>query len=115
MSKQPPRIFDAPNGFVFHHLNAWEQNEQVILESIFYNDFPSIGPQENFREINFDDLPDYFVPGKHQIVEINEDYTFNGKYFKNIEAIGTFPPIINLKKAIKEDDKRKTIQCVMFL
>ncbi len=53
-----PKIFNAPNGFVFHHLNAWEDNDKVTIESIFYEDFPSIGPDQNFREIDFDQLPE---------------------------------------------------------
>ena len=55
---QPPLILDAPDGFVFHHVNAFEEDEEIILESIFYKDFPSIGPNENFREINFDLIPE---------------------------------------------------------
>jgi hypothetical protein len=30
------------------------------------------------------------------------DYTFDGVYFENIEKIGAFPPIINLKNAMQE-------------
>ena len=55
---QPPKSVDAPKGFVFHHLNAWEDNEKINIESIFYDDFPSIGPEDNFREIDFDLLPE---------------------------------------------------------
>ncbi len=57
-SGQPPLIIDAPNGFVFHHLNAHEKDKELILESIFYKDFPSIGPNEDFRQINFDLIPE---------------------------------------------------------
>ncbi len=55
---QPPKIFDAPKGFVFHHLNAWEDNEIINLESIFYTDFPSIAPDQDFKKIDFDSLPE---------------------------------------------------------
>ena len=54
---QPPRILPAPEGFVFHHLNAWEEGETVVVESIFYDDFPSIGPGTDFREVDFDQIP----------------------------------------------------------
>ncbi len=53
-----PIIIDAPDGFVFHHLNAFEKDENIILESIFYRDFPTIGPNEDFRKINFDLIPE---------------------------------------------------------
>ena len=55
---QPPRIVPAPEGFVFHHLNAWEEGEAVVVESIFYADFPSIGPDTDFRSIDFDLIPE---------------------------------------------------------
>ena len=55
---QPPRIIDAPDGFVFHHLNAWEDGDNVVVESIYYSDFPSIGPDQDFRAIDFDLLPE---------------------------------------------------------
>jgi len=54
---QKPRIVNAPDGFVFHHLNAWEEGESVVVESIYYADFPSIGPDEDFRSIDFELLP----------------------------------------------------------
>ena len=55
---EKPRIFNAPNGFVFHHLNAWEKDDSINIESIFYEDFPSIGPNQDFKKINFDLLPE---------------------------------------------------------
>jgi len=55
---QKPRIIDAPDGFVFHHLNAWEEGDAVVVESIFYADFPSIGPDDDFRTVNFELLPE---------------------------------------------------------
>ena len=54
---EPPRSFDAPDGFVFHHLNAWEKDEKVIVESIHYPDFPEVGPQDDFLKMNFDLIP----------------------------------------------------------
>jgi all-trans-8'-apo-beta-carotenal 15,15'-oxygenase len=55
---QKPRIVDAPDGFVFHHLNAWEEGDAVVVESIYYDDFPAIGPDDDFRAIDFDLLPE---------------------------------------------------------
>ena len=54
---QPPIIIDAPEGFVFHHVNAYEHDSNIILDSIFYDDFPSVGPDEDFRDIDFDNYP----------------------------------------------------------
>lgn len=52
----------APEGFVFHHLNAFEDPAagsagQVVVDSIFYDDFPTIGPGVDFRAVDFDTLP----------------------------------------------------------
>ncbi|EAQ70033.1 apocarotenoid-15/15'-oxygenase [Synechococcus sp. RS9909] len=55
---QQPRIIDAPEGFVFHHLNAWEQEGDVVVESIYYSDFPSIGPDVDFTAVDFDLIPE---------------------------------------------------------
>jgi all-trans-8'-apo-beta-carotenal 15,15'-oxygenase len=54
----PPRLLDAPDGFVFHHLNAWEDGDAVVVESIYYRDFPSIGPDQDFRSVDFDLIPE---------------------------------------------------------
>ena len=55
---QPSLVIDAPEGFVFHHVNAYEKDTKIILDSIFYNDFPSVGPDENFRDIDFEKYPE---------------------------------------------------------
>ena len=68
---QPPRIVPAPEGFVFHHLNAWETGSSpagsnsaaqpsgsLVIESIYYAEFPSIGPDTDFRTIDFDLIPE---------------------------------------------------------
>ncbi len=54
---QPPIIINAPEGFVFHHVNAYENDTNIILDSIFYDDFPSVGPDEDFRDIDFENYP----------------------------------------------------------
>ena len=54
-----PVLVPAPEGFVFHHLNAFEDGEtgELVVDSIFYDDFPSIGPETDFRTIDFDTIP----------------------------------------------------------
>ncbi|MCP9813875.1 carotenoid oxygenase family protein [Synechococcus lacustris] len=55
---EQPRLIPAPAGFVFHHLNAWEDGNNLVVESIYYADFPSIGPDQDFREVDFDLIPE---------------------------------------------------------
>jgi all-trans-8'-apo-beta-carotenal 15,15'-oxygenase len=58
-AKAKPVLVPAPEGFVFHHLNAFEDGAtgELVVDSIFYDDFPSIGPETDFREIDFDTIP----------------------------------------------------------
>jgi all-trans-8'-apo-beta-carotenal 15,15'-oxygenase len=44
-------------GFVFHHANAFEENGEIIVDSICYSEFPSVDPDQDYRTVNFDDLP----------------------------------------------------------
>ncbi len=67
---QPPITIDAPQGFVFHHVNAYEKDSKIILESIFYDDFPSVGPNENFKEIDFETYPEGKL--KRSIIDLKE-------------------------------------------
>ncbi|MDP6193895.1 MAG: carotenoid oxygenase family protein [Prochlorococcaceae cyanobacterium ETNP18_MAG_1] len=55
---ESPRIIDGPDGFVFHHLNAWEEGEEIIVESINYSDYPSVEPDQDFRSIDFGLIPE---------------------------------------------------------
>ena len=56
---QKPRILEAPDGFVFHHLNAFEDGaDHVVVESIVYDDFPSIGPDVDFAQVDFEAIPE---------------------------------------------------------
>jgi all-trans-8'-apo-beta-carotenal 15,15'-oxygenase len=56
----PPLQVPAPEGFVFHHLNAFEtpDGQELVVDSIVYADFPSIGPGTDFRQVDFDSIPE---------------------------------------------------------
>jgi all-trans-8'-apo-beta-carotenal 15,15'-oxygenase len=52
-----PLQIAAPEGFVFHHLNAFEEGNELVVDSIYYDDFPSIGPDVDFRQVDFEAIP----------------------------------------------------------
>jgi all-trans-8'-apo-beta-carotenal 15,15'-oxygenase len=52
-----PLQIPAPEGFVFHHLNAFEEGNELVVDSIYYDDFPSIGPDVDFRQVDFEAIP----------------------------------------------------------
>jgi all-trans-8'-apo-beta-carotenal 15,15'-oxygenase len=56
---RPLRV-PAPPGFVFHHLNAFEDPStgDLVVDSIYYADFPSIGPGTDFRAVDFESIPE---------------------------------------------------------
>lgn len=58
-SPEPIQV-PAPEGFVFHHLNAFEAREgaELVVDSIAYADFPSIGPGTDFRQVDFETIPE---------------------------------------------------------
>jgi all-trans-8'-apo-beta-carotenal 15,15'-oxygenase len=53
-----PLQIPAPEGFVFHHLNAFEEGDELVVDSIYYADFPSIGPDVDFRQVDFESIPE---------------------------------------------------------
>ncbi len=64
-ANQMPRVIEGPKGFVFHHLNAWEEDNDLFIDSIYYNDFPSIDSNQDFRTIDFDLLPEGILTRCH--------------------------------------------------
>lgn len=51
------QILETEPCFVFHHANAWEDGNRVYLDSICYNSFPTVEPQSDFRQLDFDTVP----------------------------------------------------------
>ncbi|TYQ24879.1 carotenoid oxygenase family protein [Pseudanabaena sp. UWO310] len=40
--------------FVFHHCNAYEEGDEIIVDSVCYPDYPKLEPNTDFRNIDFD-------------------------------------------------------------
>ncbi len=50
------KILETNSGFVFHHTNAFEQDSEIVIDSICYETLPEVEPESDFRETNFDAL-----------------------------------------------------------
>jgi all-trans-8'-apo-beta-carotenal 15,15'-oxygenase len=56
-TSEPVRFFETDPCFVFHHANAFEQGGKLVLDSICYNEFPSLGDAKDYSEVDFDHVP----------------------------------------------------------
>jgi all-trans-8'-apo-beta-carotenal 15,15'-oxygenase len=52
--------FDTDPCFIFHHCNAYEQGDTIILDSICYKDYPKLEINSDYKEIDFDKV----IPGQ---------------------------------------------------
>ncbi len=50
------QILETKSGFVFHHANAFEVEDEIVIDSICYESFPEVKPESDFREVDFDAL-----------------------------------------------------------
>ncbi|NET08723.1 MAG: Apocarotenoid-15,15'-oxygenase [Merismopedia sp. SIO2A8] len=55
-----PIILPTQAGFVFHHVNAFEQDGQVVVDSVCYDGFPVIDENEDYLNVDFD----HVLPGR---------------------------------------------------
>ena len=53
----PARSLPIHAGFVFHHANAYEQDQQLIIDSICYRTFPALSADTDYRSIDFNTVP----------------------------------------------------------
>ncbi|SRR5579883_41047 len=48
------QILETQSGFVFHHANAFEVGDEIVLDSICYESLPEVEPESDFRQVDFD-------------------------------------------------------------
>lgn len=51
------RMLETQSGFVFHHANAFEDGDEIVVDSVSYQDFPSLEHKLSFHEVDFDTVP----------------------------------------------------------
>ncbi|WP_026732141.1 carotenoid oxygenase family protein [Fischerella sp. PCC 9605] len=54
--KTEVEILETHSGFVFHHVNAFEQDNEIIIDSICYESLPEVEPESDFRQVDFEAL-----------------------------------------------------------
>ena len=50
------KMLETQSGFVFHHANAFEQGEQICIDSICYPTFPEIEANSDYKQVDFEAL-----------------------------------------------------------
>ncbi|HEY9666380.1 MAG TPA: carotenoid oxygenase family protein [Coleofasciculaceae cyanobacterium] len=51
------QVIETDPCFVFHHANAFEQGEELIVDSVYYETFPALDHASNYQETDFDSRP----------------------------------------------------------
>lgn len=52
----PVRTIPVSSGFVFHHANAFEQDGEVLVDSVCYADLPSVEAGQDYLQTRFETL-----------------------------------------------------------
>lgn len=86
---QNVKVLEVDAGFIFHHANAFEENNQVIVDSICYEALTQIDPDTSYKEVDFSTL----APGQLWRFSLNlKQNTVNKKL---IESRPCEFPVIN--------------------
>lgn len=48
------KFWETQSGFVFHHANAFEVGDEIVIDSICYESLPEVEPESDFRQVNFE-------------------------------------------------------------
>jgi len=64
------KILETQSGFVFHHANAFEQDNEIYIDSVCYESLATVEPSSDYQETDFDALS----PGQlwRFVVNLNE-------------------------------------------
>ncbi|GCL35218.1 carotenoid oxygenase family protein [Sphaerospermopsis sp. FACHB-1094] len=52
--KEEVRTLETQAGFIFHHVNAFEVETEIIIDSICYESLPEVEPNTDYLQTNFD-------------------------------------------------------------
>lgn len=54
---QPMQELEIESGFIFHHANAFELGDEIIVDSVSYQDFPALDHELDYNDIRFESVP----------------------------------------------------------
>lgn len=73
---QNVKVLEVDAGFIFHHVNAFEQNNEIIVDSVSYSALTQIETNTSYKEVDFDKL----APGQLYRFSLNlNDNSVNKK------------------------------------
>jgi len=52
-----PEVYETDPCFIFHHANAWEEGDEVVLDSICYASLFQLEEKTDFLDVDFDKIP----------------------------------------------------------
>jgi all-trans-8'-apo-beta-carotenal 15,15'-oxygenase len=50
---EPAQFLETKSGFVFHHANAFEQDDEIYIDSVCYENLPAVEADSDYRETDF--------------------------------------------------------------
>ena len=53
---QEVKILETQAGFIFHHANAFEVEDKIVIDSICYQSFPGVESNSNYKDVDFEAL-----------------------------------------------------------
>ena len=51
------RTFETDPGFIFHHANAYEDGDRLVVDSLCYNDYLSLEQGADYKKVVFSEVP----------------------------------------------------------
>lgn len=56
-SSQPMQQLKIESGFIFHHANAFEEGDEIVVDSVSYQDFPALDHELDYCDVRFETVP----------------------------------------------------------
>lgn len=56
-SSQSMQQLEINSGFIFHHANAFERGDEIVVDSVSYQDFPALDHELDYNQIRFETVP----------------------------------------------------------